>query len=84
MEEAQVLDVARQPVILNIYDMFWTNDYTANVGLGVYHSGREVYGREYAYGQSMLILWAHVDSKKSMFISKLLSEHIDNKNVNII
>jgi len=50
VEEAQVLDVARQPVILNIYDMFWTNDYTANVGLGVYHSGLEVYGREYAYG----------------------------------
>ena len=30
-----------EPVILNIYDMFWTNDYTGNVGLGVYHSGVE-------------------------------------------
>jgi hypothetical protein len=39
-----------EPVILNIYDMFWTNDYTGNAGLGVYHSGLEVYGREYAYG----------------------------------
>jgi len=39
-----------EPVILNIYDMFWTNDYTGNVGLGVYHSGVEVFGREYAYG----------------------------------
>jgi hypothetical protein len=39
-----------EPVILNVYDMFWTNDYTGNVGLGVYHSGVEVYGREYAYG----------------------------------
>ncbi len=41
---------AGQPVILNVYDMFWTNEYTNNVGVGVYHSGLEVYGREYAYG----------------------------------
>lgn len=51
VEEAMsALDVAREPVILNVYDMFWTNDYTSNVGVGVYHSGLEVYGREYAYG----------------------------------
>ncbi|XP_023342865.1 desumoylating isopeptidase 2 [Eurytemora carolleeae] len=50
MDEETKLEVARQPVILNVYDMFWTNDYTANVGVGVYHSGLEVYGREYAYG----------------------------------
>ena len=37
-------------MILNVYDMFWTNEYTGNMGLGVYHSGLEVYGREYAYG----------------------------------
>ena len=52
VEEAAIFDVSREPVILNIYDMFWTNDYTANVGLGVYHSGLEVYGREYAYGRT--------------------------------
>jgi len=43
-------DGNRTPVILNVYDMFWTNEYTGNIGLGVYHSGLEIYGREYAYG----------------------------------
>jgi len=43
-------DGSREPVILNVYDMFWTNEYTGNIGLGVYHSGLEIYGREYAYG----------------------------------
>jgi len=38
-----------EPVILNVYDMLWTNDYTRNMGFGVYHSGLEVYGREYMY-----------------------------------
>jgi len=49
-EAVSALDMAREPVILNVYDMFWTNDYTSNVGVGVYHSGLEIYGREYAYG----------------------------------
>ena len=43
-------DGNRTPVILNVYDMFWTNEYTGNIGLGVYHSGLEIYGREFAYG----------------------------------
>jgi hypothetical protein len=40
----------REPVILNIYDMYWTNNYTTLMGLGVFHSGVEIYGTEYAYG----------------------------------
>lgn len=43
-------NMAREPVILNVYDMYWINDYTTPIGLGVFHSGVEVYGIEYAYG----------------------------------
>lgn len=39
-----------EPVILNVYDMFWTNEYTSSLGIGVYHSGLQVYQREFAYG----------------------------------
>ncbi|PRD20194.1 UNVERIFIED_CONTAM: desi2 [Trichonephila clavipes] len=42
--------MAREPVILNVYDMYWINDYTSPLGIGVFHSGVEVYGTEYAYG----------------------------------
>ncbi|DBA93725.1 TPA: hypothetical protein ACH3X3_013792 [Trebouxia sp. C0006] len=39
-----------EPVYLNIYDLSDQNSWTYWCGVGIFHSGLEVYGVEYAYG----------------------------------
>ncbi|XP_050364719.1 deSI-like protein At4g17486 isoform X3 [Argentina anserina] len=38
------------PVILNVYDLTPMNNYSVWVGLGIFHSGIEVHGKEYGFG----------------------------------
>ncbi|KAL2462782.1 PPPDE putative thiol peptidase family protein [Forsythia ovata] len=48
------------PVYLNVYDLTSINGYAYWLGLGVYHSGIQVHGVEYAFG-------AHENSTSGIF-----------------
>eukprot|EP01079_Euglenida_sp_SAG-EU17-18_P008893 gene8893-1595_t len=38
-------------VALNVYEICCLNEYLEPLGIGAYHTGVEVYGREYAFGK---------------------------------
>ena len=44
-----------EPVYLNIYDLSDQNSWTYWCGVGIFHSGLEAYGVEYAYGGSAVM-----------------------------
>lgn len=44
------VEAPSSPVFLNVYDVTPANGYARWLGLGVYHSGVQVHGVEYAYG----------------------------------
>ncbi|KAL6254711.1 hypothetical protein P5V15_014027 [Pogonomyrmex californicus] len=48
--EELIPKMACKSIILNVYDMYWINEYTTPIGLSVFHSGVIIYGTEYAYG----------------------------------
>ena len=33
----------REPVVLNVYDLLWTNKISSKLGMGIYHSGLQVH-----------------------------------------
>lgn len=45
-----VLHSNLQPVYVNVYDLSPINDYMFPFGLGAYHSGIQVHGKEYTFG----------------------------------
>eukprot|EP00808_Paulinella_micropora_P010498 g59008.t1 len=49
LEEERDLPLHKEPVFLNVYDLMLLNYTTSKFGLGIYHTGVEVYGAEYCY-----------------------------------
>ena len=48
--EAKMGGGAPHLIRINVYDISQANQYTTYAGVGIFHTGIEVFGREFAYG----------------------------------
>ena len=55
------------PVIVNVYDLADFNAYLNWCGMGAYHSGLQVHGREWAYG-GVAYMYQRLQHQKYSFL----------------
>jgi len=72
MIELSDIENIGEPVILNIYDMHKINNCLWKIGLGIYHSGVEIYGKEYSYNSNNGIFYIKPKSIKGQLRTQIL------------